>query len=70
MDPHMTQYGLWPVAMFPILVAMYWRLARKEERESLRTYGDAYSQYMAVFTTFIPRLGRLSERPFQKKRRR
>ncbi len=64
----------WPTlltfAMFPVLVAMYWRLARKEERESLRTFGDTYSRYMAAVPPFTPRLSQLSERPFQRKRRR
>ena len=70
MDPDVIQYGLWSVAIFPALVAIYWRLVRKEERESLRTFGDAYSQYMAVVPTFIPQLSRLSERPFRKERKR
>jgi hypothetical protein len=40
MDPDVTQYGLWPVAMLQILFAMYWRFARKEERGPLRTFAD------------------------------
>jgi protein-S-isoprenylcysteine O-methyltransferase Ste14 len=58
----------WPtlltLAMFPVLVAMYWRLARREERESLRTFGEAYGRYMAGVPPFIPRRSRLSEKPF------
>ena len=41
----------WPtiltLAMFPVLVWMYVRLARQEEREALATFGDAYAQYAA-----------------------
>src|SRR5215470_3464426 len=40
----------WPtiliLAMFPVLVFMYWRLAKIEERESLAAFGDAYRDYM------------------------
>ena len=39
----------WPtlltVAMFPVLVFMYWRLARYEEQEVLAEYGEAYARY-------------------------
>jgi len=53
----------WPtlltLAMFPVLVFMYARLARVEERESLATFGDAYRQYMADVPGFMPRLDRL-----------
>src|SRR3989338_2666690 len=39
----------WPtlltLLMFPVLVAMYVRLARAEEREVARTFGDAYPRY-------------------------
>ena len=41
----------WPtvltLAMFPVLVAMYVRLAREEEREALKQFGDEYRRYMA-----------------------
>jgi protein-S-isoprenylcysteine O-methyltransferase Ste14 len=50
----------WPtlltLAMFPILVFMYWRLSKYEERESLAEFGDAYAQYMREVPAFIPRL--------------
>jgi methanethiol S-methyltransferase len=53
----------WPtlltLAMFPVLVVMYVRLAHMEERESLATFGYAYRQYMADVPGFIPRLDRL-----------
>ena len=53
----------WPtlltIAMFPVLVAMYARLARAEERETLAAFGDGYREYMARVPAFVPRLGRL-----------
>ncbi len=51
----------WPtlitLVMFPILVVMYFRLARREEREALAEFGDAYARYAAVTPGFFPRLG-------------
>jgi protein-S-isoprenylcysteine O-methyltransferase Ste14 len=53
----------WPtiltLAMFPVLVWMYVRLARAEEREAIAAFGDAYRQYAANVPGFIPRLGQL-----------
>jgi len=53
----------WPtlltLAMFPVLVYMYVRLARTAEREALVEFGDAYRQYMAEVPGFLPRLDRL-----------
>jgi protein-S-isoprenylcysteine O-methyltransferase Ste14 len=58
----------WPtlltLAMFPILVVMYWRLTLAEEREALRTFGETYSRYMAVVPPFLPRLNRFSATTF------
>lgn len=51
----------WPtvltVPMFPVLVAMYIRLARTEEREVSAEFGDAYARYAAVTPAFFPRFG-------------
>ncbi len=51
----------WPtlltLAMFPVLVFMYVRLARTEERDAVREFGDQYRAYMAQVPGFIPRLG-------------
>ncbi|MDX8450681.1 methyltransferase family protein [Mesorhizobium captivum] len=56
----------WPtlltLAMFPVLVVMYVRLARAEEREAIAEFGDAYRKYMAQVPGFIPRWNRLSGR--------
>ena len=50
----------WPtiltLAMFPVLVWMYARLARLEEREVASTFGNAYNDYAARVPAFIPRL--------------
>jgi methanethiol S-methyltransferase len=50
----------WPtlitLAMFPILVIMYALLAKREERDSLTHFGDAYRQYMQSTPAFIPSL--------------
>ncbi len=51
----------WPtlvtLAMFPILVYMYVRLARREEREVLTEFGEEYARYAAKTPAFFPRLG-------------
>lgn len=50
----------WPtlltLAMFPVLVVMYVHLARTEEREALREFGDTYRAYTARVPGFFPRL--------------
>jgi protein-S-isoprenylcysteine O-methyltransferase Ste14 len=50
----------WPtlltLVMFPILVTMYVRLARREEREVLAEFGDVYARYAARTPAFFPRL--------------
>ncbi|HXF76815.1 MAG TPA: isoprenylcysteine carboxylmethyltransferase family protein, partial [Methylomirabilota bacterium] len=47
----------WPtlptLVMFPILVYMYVQLARREEREVLTEFGDAYRRYMASTPAFL-----------------
>ena len=52
----------WPtiltLAMFPVLVFMYVRLARREEREIEAAFGDAYRRYAAATPAFFPRLRR------------
>ncbi|CAH0355219.1 MULTISPECIES: methyltransferase family protein [Sphingobium] len=53
----------WPtiltLAMFPVLVVMYLRLARAEEREALAEFGDAYRRYTKTVPPFVPHLARL-----------
>jgi len=49
----------WPtlltLLMFPVLVAMYVRLARVEEREVRAQFGAEYERYAAVTPAFLPR---------------
>jgi protein-S-isoprenylcysteine O-methyltransferase Ste14 len=50
----------WPtiltVAMFPVLVLMYVRLARFEEREAEARFGPAWREYAAHTPAFFPRI--------------
>jgi protein-S-isoprenylcysteine O-methyltransferase Ste14 len=49
----------WPtlltLLMFPILVIMYVRLAKREEREALAQFGEEYARYTAQTPPFRPR---------------
>jgi len=48
----------WPtlvtLIMFPILVTMYVRLARREERQVAEEFGDQYRRYAARTPAFLP----------------
>ncbi|MGI0002891.1 MAG: methyltransferase family protein [Nitrosopumilaceae archaeon] len=50
----------WPTiptaAMWPILVVMYYMLAKKEEKEMKERFGDKYLQYIKKVPMFIPRV--------------
>lgn len=52
----------WPtlvtLVMFPILVTMYLKLARREEKEVLAEFGDTYRRYILRTPAFIPRISR------------
>jgi protein-S-isoprenylcysteine O-methyltransferase Ste14 len=52
----------WPtlltLAMFPVLVVMYVRLAHTEERYALAEFGSEYERYKRETPAFVPRLGR------------
>ncbi|NML16948.1 methyltransferase family protein [Azohydromonas caseinilytica] len=52
----------WPtiltLAMFPVLVFMYVRLALSEERTSEQAFGSEWTRYAARTPRFFPRLGR------------
>lgn len=56
----------WPtlltLAMFPVLIWMYVRLARSEEAEVRQEFGQTYSVYADHVPAFIPRLGDMAER--------
>ena len=53
----------WPtlltLIMFPILVTMYVRLARREEREVRVEFGEAYARYAAKTPAFFSHLRRM-----------
>jgi protein-S-isoprenylcysteine O-methyltransferase Ste14 len=50
----------WPtlptLLLFPILVLLYIRLARSEEKEALKMFGDRYARYVQSTPGFIPRI--------------
>ena len=54
----------WPtlltLAMFPVLVWMYVRLARTEEREVTAEFGDTYRRYADRVPAFVPRLSQVT----------
>jgi methanethiol S-methyltransferase len=54
----------WPtiltLVMFPVLVWMYVRLARSEEREVMAEFGDVYRRYAERTPAFVPKLSRLT----------
>ncbi len=51
----------WPtlitLAMFPVLIVMYVRLARREELDAASEFGDEYRAYAETTPAFIPRFG-------------
>jgi protein-S-isoprenylcysteine O-methyltransferase Ste14 len=54
----------WPtlltLIMFPILVTMYVRLVRREEREVEAEFGEIYARYVATTPAFFPRFGHVA----------
>jgi protein-S-isoprenylcysteine O-methyltransferase Ste14 len=55
----------WPtlptLAIFPILVFVYRRLANAEEREIRARFGEAWDAYASRTPRFIPKLGAAAE---------
>jgi protein-S-isoprenylcysteine O-methyltransferase Ste14 len=49
--------------MFPVLIVMYVRLARREEREVRAEQGEAYARWAAATPAFLPGLRGLFKRP-------
>lgn len=51
----------WPtivtLLMFPVLLVVYARLARQEERDSIKEFGAEYEHYRASVPAFIPEFG-------------
>lgn len=56
----------WPtlltLLMFPVLVIMYLRLAKAEERDAIAQFGEAYLRYMRETPAFVPGFSRLAGR--------
>ncbi len=48
----------WPtiltIAMWPVLVLMYYRLAKREEKEALGVFGERYEDYKRHTPMFLP----------------
>jgi protein-S-isoprenylcysteine O-methyltransferase Ste14 len=44
------------LVLWPILVIVYYRLAKKEDEEMEKIFGDEYQKYKQVVPMFIPRL--------------
>lgn len=44
------------LVMFPILITMYVKLARREEKEVIAEFGETYRRYMVSTPAFFPRL--------------
>jgi len=40
--------------MYPILLVLYYRLARREEKQVLQEYGEAYLNYKESTPMFFP----------------
>lgn len=59
----------WPtlvtLAMYPILVLVYVRLARREEADAVAEFGEQYRRYMAMTPAFIPGTGNSRKSPEQ-----
>ncbi len=57
----------WPTivtaAMWPILMFMYYRLARREERGLEERFGNSYAAYRQRVPMFLPRLGPAPQLP-------
>jgi protein-S-isoprenylcysteine O-methyltransferase Ste14 len=55
----------WPTIitaiMWPILMLMYYRLARREEKEMETQFGDQYATYRQRVPMFVPRLALVSQ---------
>lgn len=51
----------WPtlvtLAMYPVLLFMYARLAKREEADMLAQFGEEYRSYLAQVPAFIPKIG-------------
>jgi len=51
------------LAMYPVLVYMYVRLAKREEQEAHATFGAEYERYARLVPAFLPRIGTQTDKP-------
>ncbi|WP_299975576.1 isoprenylcysteine carboxylmethyltransferase family protein [uncultured Pseudoteredinibacter sp.] len=55
----------WPtiptLVMFPILLVVYLRLSKSEERQAIEQFGDQYIEYKNTTPAFIPKLGSIQK---------
>lgn len=49
---------LFSVGLFPLIVFAFYRLARREEQQMLRQFGDAYRTYQRRVPMLVPRWGK------------
>lgn len=56
----------WPtivtLAMWPVLVLMYYRLAKREEREAIEAFGERYMEYQQHTPMFFPSIKDVTDR--------
>jgi len=56
----------WPtlitLILWPFVIGMYYRLAKREEQDALNKFGQKYREYMERTPMFFPRLSRLFSR--------
>ncbi len=51
------------LVMYPILVLLYYRLAKREEAEMLKEFGGEYASYRQRTGMFVPRLWKPTAAP-------
>ncbi len=44
--------------MWPVLIVAYYKLAKREEKDMEKEFGEGYRRYMGRVPMFIPRFGK------------
>jgi protein-S-isoprenylcysteine O-methyltransferase Ste14 len=55
-----TRMVLSTLILWPFVIWMYYKLARKEEQETLKKYPEQYRKYMQQTPVFFPKLSELA----------